>query len=281
MAKTPVIKAEGLSRVFKTGKSEVTALKPVNFEIFSGELICIFGPSGCGKSTLLSLLAGLQPPSEGKVFIRGEDLSSFSNKNLAKYRRNKIGMVFQQFNLISSMSVLDNIALPMAFGKIPKKQRLKRAEYLLEAIDLKEKKNEPITDLSGGQQQRIAIARSLVNNPWIIFADEPTGNLDSRSSDDVMKLLISLSRKSKRTIVLISHNPAYLQYSDRIFYMKDGKIEKIEVRANPVKIELLNTVSMLDKIRESKDPIEAGTAFENEINKLEKEKREWKKERKK
>ncbi len=251
MAKIPVIKAINLSKTFKLGKdNEIVALHSVNFEIYSGELICFFGPSGCGKSTLLSMLAGLQPPTSGEVIVRGKNLAELKKKQISEYRRSKIGMVFQQFNLILSMNVLENIALPMAFGGMKRKRRIQRAEHLLEVVELSEKKKSIPADLSGGQQQRVAIARSLINNPWIIMADEPTGNLDSKSADDVIKLLISLSRKSKRTVILITHNPEYLQYTDRIFRMKDGRIDKIEVNAKTAKVDLVDSVAKLGSIKE-------------------------------
>lgn len=277
MAKTPVIKAVNLSKSFKLGKdNEVIALHSVNFEIYSGELICFFGPSGCGKSTLLSMLAGLQPPTSGEVVVRGKVLANYKKKELSSYRREKIGMVFQQFNLILSMTVLENIALPMAFGGVSRKRRMERALHLLDVVGLGEKKKSIPADLSGGQQQRIAIARSLINNPWIIMADEPTGNLDSKSADEVMKLLISLSRKSKRTVILITHNPDYLQYCDRVFRMKDGRIDKIEVNAKTTKVELVDSLAKLDKLKEDKgspqdtdEPI-----FTSEIASIEKQKKE-------
>lgn len=277
MAKTPVIKAINLSKTFKLSKdNEVVALHSVSFEIYSGELICFFGPSGCGKSTLLSMLAGLQPPTSGEVIVRGKNLATLKKKELAEYRRSKIGMVFQQFNLIISMNVLENIALPMAFGGMKRKRRMQRAEHLLEVVDLGDKKKSVPANLSGGQQQRIAIARSLINNPWIIMADEPTGNLDSKSADDVMKLLISLSRKSKRTVILITHNPEYLQYADRIFRMKDGRVDKIEVNAKTAKVELIDAVSKLDKLKSDKEEAssEDEPIFTSEISKIEAEKKE-------
>jgi len=274
MAKTPVIKATNLSKTFKLGKdNEVIALHSVNFEIFSGELICFFGPSGCGKSTLLSMLAGLQPPTSGEVVVRGKNLAMLKKKEISEYRRQKIGMVFQQFNLIISMTVLENIALPMAFGGMQRKRRMQRAEHLLDVVGLSEKKKSIPADLSGGQQQRVAIARSLINNPWIIMADEPTGNLDSKSADDVMKLLISLSRKSKRTVVLITHNPEYLQYADRVFRMKDGRIDKIEVNSKTTKVDLVDSVSKLDKLKENPSGDEE-PVFTSEISKIEEEKQE-------
>ena len=229
MSKIPVIKTVNLARSYTLGKVEVNALAGVNLEIYSGEFIMFYGPSGCGKSTLMSLVAGLQKPSSGKILIRGENLANLDQDGLAKFRRGKIGMVFQSFNLINTMNVVENISLPLAFGGISKKRRMKRAEGLLEVVGLKEYKKHTPSELSGGQQQRIAVARSLVANPWIILADEPTGNLDSKSSNEIMRLLLSLNRKSKRTVVLITHNPDYLEYADRIFYLRDGKVIKIKV----------------------------------------------------
>lgn len=247
MAKIPVIKATNLTKEFKLGAVDVQALKGVTLEIYSGEFILFFGPSGCGKSTLLSMLAGLQAPSSGKAYVRGEDITVMDSNTLAKHRRTKIGMVFQSFNLISTMNVVENIALPLAFDRIPKKRRMARAENLLDVVGMSEYKKHTPSELSGGQQQRIAIARSLVANPWIILADEPTGNLDSKSANDVMRLLISLNRKSKRTVILITHNPEYLDYADRIFYMKDGKVVDVKVNSRVKNIE---EVVKVGKIRE-------------------------------
>lgn len=229
MAKVPVFKAVNVSKTYLLGDVEVKALQSVNLEIYSGEFICIFGQSGCGKSTLLSIIAGLQKPSTGEVYVRGEKLSDLDNDGLAKYRRSKIGMVFQSFNLITSMNVIENIALPLTFAGISKAKRMLRAQNLLEVVGLTKYADHTSAQLSGGQQQRVAIARSLVTAPWIMLADEPTGNLDSKSANEVMRLLISLNRKSKRTVILITHNPEYLDYADRIFFMQDGKVVKTQV----------------------------------------------------
>lgn len=231
MAKVPVFKAVNVSKTYQLGDVEVQALQGVNLEIYSGEFICIFGQSGCGKSTLLSLIAGLQKPSTGEIYVRGEKLSTLNNEGLAKYRRSKIGIVFQSFNLIPSMNVVENIALPLTFARVPRSQRMVRARGLLETVGLTKYAKHTSSQLSGGQQQRVAIARSLVTAPWILLADEPTGNLDSKSANEIMKLLISLNRKSKRTVVLITHNPEYLDYADRIFFMQDGKVVKTQVNS--------------------------------------------------
>lgn len=231
MAKVPVFKAVNVTKTYQLGDIEVRALQSVNLEIYSGEFICFFGQSGCGKSTLLSLIAGLQKPTSGEVYVRGEKLSELDNEGLAKYRRSKIGIVFQSFNLIASMNILENIALPLTFARISKSQRMERAKNLLDTVGLTKYANHTSSQLSGGQQQRVAIARSLVTAPWIILADEPTGNLDSKSANEVMRLLISLNRKSKRTVILITHNPEYLDYADRTFFMQDGKVVKTQVNS--------------------------------------------------
>lgn len=256
MARIPVIKATNLTKEFELGATDVQALKGVTLEVYSGEFVVFFGPSGCGKSTLLSMLCGLQPPSAGKVYIRGEDISIMNDDQLAEYRRTKIGIVFQAFNLIRSMNVVENIALPLAFARIDKKRRMQRAENLLDVVAMGNYKKHTPGELSGGQQQRIAIARSLVANPWIILADEPTGNLDSKSANDVMRLLISLNRKSKRTIVLITHNPEYLDYADRIFYLRDGKVEDVKVNTK------VKGAEEIDKVGKVRHDLQSGKASE-------------------
>jgi putative ABC transport system ATP-binding protein len=263
MAKVPVIKTVNLSKEFELGAINVQALSSVNIEIYSGEFIIFFGPSGCGKSTLMSMVAGLQPPSKGEILIRGEELSKYNQDQLADYRRTKIGMVFQAFNLIRTMNVVENIALPLAFARIQRNRRMARAENLLEVVGMGEYKKHTPAELSGGQQQRIAIARSLVANPWIIMADEPTGNLDSKSANEVMRLLISLNRKSKRTIVLITHNPEYLDYADRIFFLKDGHVVDVKVNS---KVKKIDEVESVGKIRDDLNP-EAKSADLEEMSK--------------
>lgn len=264
MARIPVIKAVNLAKEFQLGTINVQALKGVNLEIYSGEFIILFGPSGCGKSTLMSMIAGLQPPSNGKVYIRGEDISEFNENQLAEHRRTKVGMVFQAFNLIPSMTVLENIALPLSFARIDKRRRLQRAENLLTVVGMAEYKKHTPVEMSGGQQQRIAIARSMVANPWIMLADEPTGNLDSKSANEVMRLLISLNRKSKRTIVLITHNPDYLDYADRIFFLKDGKVVDTKVNA---KVKSIDEVAKVGSIKSDLDPAAREAAMEEAAKK--------------
>ncbi|MCL5411471.1 MAG: ABC transporter ATP-binding protein [Patescibacteria group bacterium] len=226
--KTPVIKCENLTKIYKLGETNVQALRGVSFELYAGTYSLLLGPSGCGKSTLLSLVAGLDVPTAGKIFIRGEDLSGLTVDQLAKHRNKKIGMIFQQFNLIQSMTVWENVALPYVFAGMPLLIRKKRAMKLLELVHMEKYANHLPTQLSGGQQQKVAIVRSLMNNPWILLIDEPTGNLDSISANEVMEFIRQLNEKSKRTILLVTHNPDYCKYAQRIMYMKDGKILSIE-----------------------------------------------------
>jgi len=253
MAKVPVFKAVNVTKTYTLGDDiEVKALQSVNLEIYSGEFVCFFGQSGCGKSTLLSLIAGLQKPSSGEILVRGEKLSDLDNQGLAKYRRSKIGIVFQSFNLIPSMNIIENIALPLTFARISKKQRLERAKSLLDTVGLTKYADHTSSQLSGGQQQRVAIARSLVTAPWILLADEPTGNLDTKSANEVMRLLISLNRKSKRTVILITHNPEYLDYADRVFFMQDGKIIKTQVNSKVKDVEeVTKTEHISDELKEA------------------------------
>ena len=222
----PVIEIKDVSKKYGRGVSETMVLKNVNLEIHSGEYIIIFGPSGCGKSTLLNCLSGLEEPTDGKILVRGDELTNENEKSLAEYRREKIGIVFQQFNLLKGISVLENIALPQLFKGVSYKQRVHRAKHLLGLFGLEKFASHRPSELSGGQLQRVAMARSLVNSPWILLIDEPTGNLDSKSANEVMELINSLNQKSKRTIILVTHNPDYLSYPHRVIYMKDGQITR-------------------------------------------------------
>lgn len=227
MARKPVIKTVNLSKHYQMGPTIVKALDKVNLEIFSGEFIIIFGQSGCGKTTLMSLLAGLDKPTSGEVVVRGENLAKMTANQLAKYRRTKIGMVFQQYNLVPNMTTMENISLPLAFDGTPRRRRAKRARNVLELIGINKLATHTSAEMSGGQQQKVGIARAWVTSPWIVFADEPTGNLDSKSADEVTHLLKQLNQKSKRTVLLITHNPEYLAYADRVIYLKDGKIIRV------------------------------------------------------
>lgn len=220
---TPIIQAKGLKKSFALGNRSVTALSDVNLEIKSGEFVVVFGPSGSGKTTLLSLLSGLDRPTEGEVLIRGANLYKQKENDIASYRRTKIGVVFQQFNLIPTLSAADNVAVPLLLSGVGRRESYKRSRELIEAVNLKERANHKPQEMSGGEQQRIAIARALASNPWILFVDEPTGNLDEKAGQEVMEMLQKINHWG-RTIVLVTHNPGYLKYGHRIVFIENGKI---------------------------------------------------------
>ncbi|MCQ5337736.1 MAG: ABC transporter ATP-binding protein [Candidatus Methanomethylicia archaeon] len=225
-----IITTIDLWKIYKSGKIEYPALRGINMKIRKGEFIAIVGPSGSGKSTLLNLLGALDRPTKGKVIIDGIDISKLKSNELAELRNKKLGFIFQTFNLIPYMSALDNVEVPMIASGIPPKERKERARKLLELVGLKGfEKNRP-SELSGGQQQKVAIARALVNNPQIILADEPTGNLDSKSANEIIEILYDLNKRGV-TIILVTHNLNLIKYCHRVFWLKDGLIEK-EVEQN-------------------------------------------------
>ncbi|MFA7253276.1 MAG: ATP-binding cassette domain-containing protein [Patescibacteria group bacterium] len=231
-----VIRAINLKKAFFVGKNAIDALRGINMEIDAGDFVVIYGPSGCGKTTLLSLLAGLDSPTSGNVIVRDVDLNRLSQDELAAYRRNKIGIVFQQFNLVPTLSAIENIALPLLLSGTSKKKSIARAGELLQAVGLGDRGTHKPGEMSGGQQQRVAIARALAANPWILFVDEPTGNLDIPTGDEVMKILKQVNDWG-RTIVLVTHNPEYVKYGDKVYHMEDGKIARAQINSNKNRID--------------------------------------------
>ncbi len=223
----PIIRAQNLDFIYNHGKTnEFHALINISFDIYSEEFIIIFGPSGCGKSTLLNVMAGLETPDRGSIFVFDRDLTKMNTRDFAVYHRKQVGMIYQAYNLITSLTVLENVVLPQIFVNVGKGRRERWGKTLLERFGILSHANKIPTELSGGQQQRIGIARSIVNNPQIILADEPVGNLDSKSAKLVLSILSDLNTKEKKTVILVTHNPEYLDYADRILYMKDGVITR-------------------------------------------------------
>lgn len=223
----PIIKIENLNFIYNKGKdNEFHALININLEIYPEEFIIFFGPSGCGKSTLLNVIAGLETPQDGKVFVYEKDLSKMTRNEFALYHRECIGMIFQAYNLITSLTVLDNVALPQMFVNARKGKRNPWSRSLLERFGILKHAKKIPTELSGGQQQRIGIARAIVNNPKIVLADEPVGNLDSVSAKNVLGILSDLNQKEKKTVIMVTHNPENLVFADRIFYLKDGMVTR-------------------------------------------------------
>lgn len=224
----PLIKIEKLSIVFNEGKAnEARILDNIDLEIYPHEYLIIFGPSGCGKSTLLNTITGLLRPTGGKIEIDGRDLASFSEKEKLEFHRHKIGMVFQSFYLVSTLSVIDNVCLPRAFSGDDSSKRREDGMNFLKRFGIEAQAEKFPSDLSGGQRQRVAIARSLMNSPAIIVADEPVGNLDSKATYNALTIIKELNEVDKKLIILVTHDPAHLAYGDRIIHMQDGKITKI------------------------------------------------------
>jgi len=224
----PIIKLKDLEITYNPGKSnEYKATQGVSMDIYPGEFVAFFGPSGCGKSTLFYCILGVLPPSAGELYVMGQNPYSFSPEEMVNFQTNTIGIIYQAFFLINSISVIDNVVLPQIFHGVPPAKRRRWAKELLKRFDM-EKHGEKFPDnLSGGQSQRVSVARSMVNNPKILLADEPTGNLDSVSTKQVMSALEEINRVDKKTVIIITHNAAQLSYAHRVFYMKDGLLERI------------------------------------------------------
>ena len=220
------LRVENLSKIYSTSAGKVVALNKVSFAIKKGEFVSVVGPSGSGKSTILNMVGALDRPTSGKIFIDDIDIFTLNDSEMATMRNRHIGFIFQSFNLINRTTVHKNVKLPGIIAGMPSDVADFRALKILEALDIDSKKNQKPVNLSGGQQQRVAIARSLINNPSIILADEPTGNLDTKTGDDVFAMLKNLSNKFKRTIVMVTHNPELAESTDRSIYLKDGRIEK-------------------------------------------------------
>jgi len=218
-----VIRLEDVDKTYIMGKVKVHALRGVNLAIEKGEYVAIMGPSGSGKSTLMNQVGALDRPTKGKVFIEERDISKMSDNELARIRRENIGFIFQQFNLISRLTAIENVELPMWYAGIPKIKRVRRAAELLKLVGLGDRMKHRPTELSGGEMQRVCIARALANNPDIVMADEPTGNLDSKSSEDIMDILEKLNKEG-RTIVMVTHEEEYAKRAQRTIYIRDGLI---------------------------------------------------------
>jgi len=224
-----MIEIEDITKVYQMGEVEVHALRGVSLEIRSGEMMAIMGPSGSGKSTLMNILGCLDQPTSGTYALDGQDVSRLSDDQLAEIRNHKIGFVFQTFNLLARTSALGNVMLPLIYAGTGRVERRDRARQALEAVGLAERMNHTSTELSGGQQQRVAIARALVSNPAIILADEPTGNLDSKSGAEVMAVLQRLNREREITVVLVTHDERIAQHTERAVHLHDGHIINEEV----------------------------------------------------
>lgn len=246
----PLIKAEHVTVIYNEGKSnEYVALNDISLEVFPHEYLIFFGPSGSGKSTMLYTLLGLQSASKGTVYVGGKDSSKFTETEKTVTSSQFFGIVFQNFNLIYSLNVAENVMLPQVFIDVPYKERKEKADKLMERFGIATRSHNLPNNLSGGQQQRVAISRSLINDPQILLADEPVGNLDSESAKVVMHTLSEINHKDKKTIILVTHDASYLPYADRVYYFKDAKLERMEKNDHPVILS--------DQPLEQKKPVEA------------------------
>ncbi len=223
-----VITVRDLYKIYRVGETKVRALNGVDFTIGRGEFCSIVGASGSGKSTLLNMLAGLEKPTRGQIVIAGEHMERKNENELVRFRQAHIGFIFQSFNLMDTMNAVENVALPLTFQGMERRRRVKKAEEMLDMVGLTKYKKHKPTQMSGGQQQRVGVARALVVEPEIIFADEPTGNLDSRTSREVMELMQRVVREKRQTLIMVTHDNELAGFADRIFHIKDGKITKIE-----------------------------------------------------
>ena len=222
-----ILKVENLCKSYGKGETMVKALDNVSFSVEKGEFVAIIGPSGSGKSTLLHLLGGVDKPDSGKVYIDGTDIYDLNETNLAIFRRRQVGLIYQFYNLIPVLNVEENITLPMLLdGKKPDREQL---EKILEVLQLSERKNHLPNQLSGGQQQRVSIGRAIINNPSIVLADEPTGNLDSKNSEDIIELLKESNRRYNQTLIVITHDESIALQADRVIAIEDGRISRDEV----------------------------------------------------
>ena len=238
-----VIRLENVYKTYDLGEVQVHALRGVSLEIHAGEFVAVMGASGSGKSTLMNILGCLDKPTKGHYFLDGIDVSGMDKSDLARIRNHKLGFVFQGFNLLSRTSALENVELPTIYAGISLEERESRAKDSLARVGLAERSHHHPSQLSGGQQQRVAIARALVNRPAILLADEPTGNLDSRTSVEIMDILQSLNRDSGLTVALVTHEPDIAQYAKRVLEFRDGKIKKdIQVQNRLIAAEVLPTL---------------------------------------
>lgn len=224
-----MIHVKDIRKVYRMGDEVVVALNRINLKIYRGEICCIFGTSGSGKSTLLNQLAGMEKPTRGEILIRGENVSRMDEDQLAGFRQRHIGFIFQSYNLLPAMTAMENVAMPLMFRGVPQAQREQAAEWMLRKVGLSHRLRHYPGQMSGGQQQRAGIARAFVARPEVIFADEPTGNLDSKTTAEIMGMITEFSRRFQQTIILVTHDPEMVRYADRTVRLVDGDIIANEV----------------------------------------------------
>ena len=219
-----IISVKGLRKVYPMGRERVVALDEVTFDFYKGGIYCLLGTSGSGKSTLLNMLAGLEKPTKGEIIFNGKHIERMTEKELADFRQRHIGFVFQNYNLLGDYTALENVELPLIFRNVGRKKRHEEAKKMLSAVGLKERMYHKPSEMSGGQQQRVSIARAFVNKPEVVFADEPTGNLDTKTTIEMMELITGIARENKQTLIIVTHDMEISSYADVIIHIRDGKI---------------------------------------------------------
>lgn len=224
-----VIKIKNVKKVYRMGDERIAAINNISLNIAQNEVCCLLGKSGSGKSTLLNLVAGLEKPTKGEIIFNNMHMEKMNENQLAKFRQQYVGFVFQSYNLLSTLTALENVTLPLIFNGIPKKKRNSIAMEMLKAVGLENRANHKPSQMSGGQQQRVSIARAFINRPQVVFADEPTGNLDTKTTYEMMDLITGLARKYNQTLIIVTHDLEISDYADRIVHISDGKIEKIDI----------------------------------------------------
>jgi len=226
----PLFQLQNVHKVYPMGDERIIALDNISLDFFRGKIYCLLGTSGSGKSTLLNLIAGLEKPTSGTILFRGKPLEKLTEAQLAIYRQRYVGFVFQSYNLLPTLTAIENVTLPLIFRKVPKKIRNLKAKEMLDAVGLANRGKHKPSELSGGQQQRVSIARAFVNNPEVIFADEPTGNLDTKTTIEMMDLITGIAREHNQTLLIVTHDLEIADYADQIVKIKDGNIDEIKER---------------------------------------------------
>lgn len=255
----PVIEIKNVKKIYRMGSERINAVDDVSFEISKGEFCCLLGTSGSGKSTLLNLMAGIEKASGGQILIKGKNIRKMNEKQLAKFRQKYLGFVFQSYNLLNSMTALENVEFPLVFKRISSRRRKRMAKDMLVKVGLGTRLNHRPKQMSGGQQQRVGIARAFVARPEIVFADEPTGNLDTRTTMEVMALIKKMAEDNRQTIVMVTHDPRLAGFADKIIHILDGKIQSVEIKDHS-EDALLGDALSGDMPKEGTDGAEAGAA---------------------
>jgi putative ABC transport system ATP-binding protein len=262
--RVPTIRLENVHKIYDLGEVQVPALRGVSLEVYPGEFVAVMGASGSGKSTLMNIIGCLDRPTRGRYFIDGRDVSALTKDELAAIRSHKIGFVFQQFNLLPRTSALENVELPTIYAGVPVEERAARAEQALKRVGLAERAGHFPSQLSGGQQQRVAIARALVNNPSLLLADEPTGNLDSRTSVEIMEILQELNDQHQLTVVIVTHESDIAQYAKRALEFRDGKLRRDTAIANRLMASEVLPTLPVPGADDDEDDVAAGDRGPNE-----------------